>query len=116
MGGPRKADDAEVLYYALSREDKLGTGNRNQIQVDPKSGPPKLTAAALESQRQRLAEEEGDIGESLTGPTGVDVIEWFECTSWASGVHSQMKTIIGDRNARNARISRRIEALLKNQF
>ena len=114
--GPRKADDAEVLYYALSREDKLGTGNRNQIQVDPKSGPPKLTAAALESQRQRLAEEEGDIGESLTGPTGVDVIEWFECTSWASGVHSQMKTIIGDRNARNARISRRIEALLKNQF
>jgi hypothetical protein len=113
--GQKKADDAEVLYYALSREDKMGT-SKSLTQADPKAGPTRLTAEALESQRKRLAEEEGDIGESLTGQTGLNGTEWFECTSWTSGVQTQMRTIIGDRNARNSRISRRLDALLKNQF
>jgi hypothetical protein len=114
--GEKKAGDAEVLYYALSREDKMGTGTRNQAQGDQRAGPARLTAEALESQRKRLADEEGDFGESITGQGGFDGTEWFECTSWSSGVQAQMRTIIGDGNARNSRMSRRLDALLKNQF
>lgn len=104
-------NDLPKLYESLPRKD-----SKRRVESPHLEGPHRLTAAALEEKRRA---EESSMTGGRSGATPAELPgttkAWYEYSTWKTAPQAHMKFILGDRNSRNARIARRIEALKAGQ-